>query len=383
MNPNIWIMSFSHIASDPRVMRQIRALDDAYSITVFGYGPPINGLRARLVSLGDPPRTSLLRKLVRVLRLLTHRYELAYWNEPRVRLLRSMARREGHPSLVLANDIETLPVALRRAIPSPVVLDAHEFSPGQFADRRSAKWLMLPLKRHLCQGYIHKATAMMTVAPGIAREYGRLYGVKPTVVSNAPAYEPLDPSPVDSHRIRMIHHGAAQPARKIEAMIDVMSLTDDRFVLDLMLVPSDRRYYKRIAASVASLSNVRLVRPVPMDNIVSTLNQYDLGLYLLQPYSFNGLHALPNKFFEFVQARLAVAIGPSPEMAYYVKRYDIGMVSSDFTPQRLADLLNRVTRSQIVRWKQSASVVARDINADSNARLIRTVVADAHRRHEL
>ena len=37
--------------------------------------------------------------------------------------------------------------------------------------------------------------------------------------------------------------------------------------------------------------------------IVRTINQFDLGVYLLPPVNFNSAHALPNKFFEFIQAR--------------------------------------------------------------------------------
>ena len=48
-------------------------------------------------------------------------------------------------------------------------------------------------------------------------------------------------------------------------------------------------------------------------------NQYDVGVFLL-PASFpNQVHVLPNKLFDYIQARLAVAIGPSHEMAEVVR----------------------------------------------------------------
>ena len=60
------------------------------------------------------------------------------------------------------------------------------------------------------------------------------YGTAPQVVTNAPAYEDLAPQAVDPGRIRIIHHGAASPSRRIELMIDMMDHLDHRFHLDLM-----------------------------------------------------------------------------------------------------------------------------------------------------
>ena len=55
--------------------------------------------------------------------------------------------------------------------------------------------------------------------------------------------------------------------------------------------------------------NINLVDAVPMENIVTTLNNYDIGLYILEPTKFNTKNAIPNKLYDFVQAKLAIAIG--------------------------------------------------------------------------
>ena len=57
-----------------------------------------------------------------------------------------------------------------------------------------------------------------------------------------------------------------------------------------------------------------------MHEIVDTIAEYDIGLFILSPINFNYYHALPNKLFEFIQARLAIAVSPSPEMARIVHR---------------------------------------------------------------
>ena len=76
------------------------------------------------------------------------------------------------------------------------------------------------------------------------------------------------------------------------------------------------------------------------------------------------MYALPNKFFEFIQARLAIAIGPSPEMARLVKQYNLGIVSQDFTPKSMAESLNSLTKEQIRQYKENANQTAKILNAE-------------------
>ena len=73
---------------------------------------------------------------------------------------------------------------------------------------------------------------------------------------------------------------------------------------------------------------------------------------------------LPNKFFEFIQARLAIAIGPSPEMARLTKQYNLGIISKNFTPKSMAESLNSLTKEQILQYKENANQAAKILNAE-------------------
>jgi len=79
---------------------------------------------------------------------------------------------------------------------------------------------------------------------------------------------------------------------------------------------------------------------------------------MLPPSNFNHRHALPNKLFEFIQARLAVAVGPSPDMAELVKAHEIGVVSPNFTPQSFAATLNKLRLEDIDGYKANAHKAA-------------------------
>ena len=105
------------------------------------------------------------------------------------------------------------------------------------------------------------------------------------------------------------------------------------------------------------------------------LNKYDIGLYLLPPMNFNQEHALPNKFFEFIQARLAIAIGPSSEMTSIVEKYDCGIVSKDFEPENLASKINSLSTEKVRYYKQNSHKTAQELNSEVNYENIKRILA--------
>jgi hypothetical protein len=184
---------------------------------------------------------------------------------------------------------------------------------------------------------------------------------------------PLKPHP---DHIKIVHHGAVGRSRKTEIMLEMMDYLDERFTLDLMMIVGDVRYWERIVSLAGKKKNIRIVSPVSMQEIVLKTNQYDIGLFLVPPTNFNLQFTLPNKLFEYIQARLAVAIGPSIEMKKIVEKYDCGIVSKDFSPISLARELNRLSVEDILHFKENSHKAAQELNAERNAKRIRQIVRE-------
>lgn len=365
------IISFSDITRDPRVMRQIGMLREKFRVHVLGYGNPAQGIEGFFPV--DPKGRSRLQKAAGVLLLGAGAFERFYWSDPRV--ASAQAALDGSKfDLIIANDIDALPLALGVAKGVPVVVDAHEYAPREYEDLWLWRLLFQKYKIHLCRTYLQQSSGMLTVCGSIAREYSRNFGVSPRVITNAPVYHDLAPSPVDDGRIRIVHHGAAARSRHIEVMIEMFRYLDERFSMDLMLVSNDPEYMAELKRLAEPIERIRFRDPVPMAEIVDTTNAYDVGLFLLPPVNFNYAHALPNKFFEFVQARLAVAIGPSPEMVELVKCYDLGIVADSFRPEDLARKLNSLSKSEIEGFKRSSHQAASALCAEANAELFQAEI---------
>lgn len=370
------MISLSDLASDPRVDRQISALLTRYRVLAAGLAPPGHD-DVEFIDIRTP-RLGLVPGAVGVARLAAHRFEAAYWKHPKYREV--LRRLQGtRADVVLANEVATLPVALK--LGSPVVLDAHEYSPDEFAERWWWRQLLAPYIRWQCSRYLSDAAEMTTVSPGIAEEYHREFGVRPLVVMNAPPYAELTPTSVRSP-VRILHHGAALPGRGLEEMLRLGDLLDERFTLDFVLVegPGAPGFRDKLIAQARRHTRVRFTSPVPMRELPSFANGYDIGLYSLPPSNFNQRYALPNKFFEFIQGRLAVAVGPSPEMAALVRRYGCGVVAESFEPESLAAQLNALDAGAIAGFKRASHAAAAELCAERNAEVLLGAVERASRR---
>lgn len=366
---HILILSFSSLQHDARVSRQIEFLKKTYQVTAAAFDG-ISDPEVNLIKI-QRPRLTWVRKAILSVFLILRIHSVAYALLHGHRQLKE--RLAGHFfDLVIANDIESLPLAFDLASNGQVLFDAHEYAPRHFEDRLSWRIFFQPFNIYLCRKFIPRVACMTTVGTGLANEYLRNFSVKPEIITNATWYKQIEPTPVDPVKIRMIHHGGATISRRLELMIELMQYMDNRFTLDLMLIVPElassktRNYIRQLQDAAAGDPRIRFLPPLKSDQIVAFINQYDLGLFLLPPVNFNYANTLPNKLYDFIQARLGIVIGPTPEMALIVNKYKNGIVSSDFTPKSLSVRLNQLTTAEIQEFKLNSAKAARDLTAEAN-----------------
>jgi glycosyltransferase involved in cell wall biosynthesis len=214
-----------------------------------------------------------------------------------------------------------------------------------------------------------------TVSPPIVRDYAERTGVPTSLVTNAPYFRELAPSDV-SEPIRLVHVGVADERRRLEDTIDAVRRLGGRVTLDLALA-RDNEYRGRLERMAAPYDFIRVLPPVPQEELISMANGYDVGVHLMPVNLLNHLYSLPNKLFDYIQARLAVAIGPSPAMAEVVHEWDCGIVSASHSPEDFAEALSRLTVAEVTRLKQNADRAAHVLNAESNRKTVLSAVGEA------
>lgn len=401
----VLIICYNTLHNDPRVLRQIDALKDEFHIVAAGYSNPnrdgvdyieLSGFQAYKVIDFYFEYPVPLRKMFAAgslaylrwhrfstktwknivsgtpLRKLKYYLEKAYWSESKTK--NTLQLKDVSPDLIIANDIESLPVAIKIKGPDcKLVFDAHEYHPLELNEVREWRRHEKPVIDYFCKLYLKTPDLMITVSQPIADEYHKNFGVKPIVVTNAPPFQQLEPRVVGD-KIRLIHHGGAVRHRLLEETINVMNYLDDGYTIDLMLVPSHKEYLAELKEKYKHDKRISFVNPVSTAQISGTINAYDLGVYILPPLNFNNINALPNKFFEFVQGRLAIAIGPMPAMAEIVHAYGIGIVAKEYTSESLADEIKRFTKQDIYNCKKNSDKAAHDLCSEHNMAILRTEI---------
>lgn len=362
MTQSLLILSFSDISADARVLKQVAAFRDRYEVTTCGYGPAPEGVADHVQLPSDQEVWRYSRAL-----LLLRQYARAYRENGAVRA--ASAALEGRRfDIVLANDVDAVPLAVSLRPRRGVHADLHEFAPAQKSELLRWRLFVAPFMSWICRTSVIRATSVTTVAHGIAREYRRRFGIAAGVVTNATPF--ADQSPTEVHSpLALVHSGACFRNRHLDIMLDALELTRTPATLDLYLTPNDPAYLAELTDRARSLPNVRLHDPVPYRELVPTLHGYDVGVFVLPPVNVNYRWALPNKLFDFVQARLGVVVGPSPEMAELVRKEGFGLVADDFTAAGLARVLDTLTPESVAQLKQRSDQVAVPLSSETQVAL--------------
>ena len=278
--------------------------------------------------------------------------------------------------LIINHHLNTLElaVALKKLKNVPLVSNLHEYYPREFEDQEVWLKYEAPKKHKICEVYLPQADQVFSVCEGIRQEYKSNFGVDSIVIRNDKPYQDIQPSePQDKNLIRLIHHGAALKSRNLHLLIEAVAALEG-FHLDLMLLPTQQDCFDQLMEQSRGLSNVNIIPPVAPEQIISFISSYDVGVFLLEPVNFNYRMALPNKLFEFVQARLAIAITPNEEMARIVNDYDLGVIAKDYSPSSFGEVLQTLDHEAISKYKQNANKHAQELSSEATQGTIRDTI---------
>lgn len=354
--PSLLIISYSQLYRDARLLRQIRLFSTDYAVTTCGYGQAPEGV----VQHHRIPDHIVYWRTDRHL-VVARRYQRAYDRAPITTYLRGVLR-PGEFDVILANDLLSVPLAVTLVPRGGVHADLHEYASRQQEEVWRWRTFLAPYYAFLVRRWVRRTDSVTTVGPRLAEQYGREFGVDCGVVLNAPGRVDLATGAV-GEPIRLVHAGGATPLR-LETVLAAMELVTSGATLDLFLVDSGGGYLATVRDRYADHPRVRVHPAVLTDHLVATLNAFDVGIHILPPVSFNHRYAMPNKLFDYVQARLGILVGPSPEMAAVVREHGLGWVSEDFTAESVARTIDALTPEAVTGAKSASDRAAQVLCAE-------------------
>jgi len=279
-------------------------------------------------------------------------------------------RRLAPADVVHANDLDTLPAGylLARKWGARLVYDAHELysefeSPPPLITRR----LTLALERALAR----RADAVVTVSDGIAQEVTARLGLRrrPFIVMNAPAREERPFERFSTGPLRAVYQGRLGPGRELD---DLLRAADaDGVELSIRIPLADPGELHEIIAERGLGRRVRVLEPVPPNQVLDALAEFEVGIVFDRPLSRNIDLSMPNKVFEYLMAGLAVVAPQLESLGPLVEGERVGLTFEPGRPDGLVRALERLAgdRELLGELRGRARTLALDrFNADVAAR---------------
>lgn len=346
----VLIVAHTDLKKDPRPYRQIETLKaEGFEVYSIGSGPSeIEDKFFQLNKLG------FIKDVFRLILLKMGLYMVYNMDKYKKKMVQTQQSEKY--DLAIVHEVRMLPMVIRFIDPSKIVLDAHEYSPKNFDDNLLWRIFIKRYYTYLCKKYIPMVSHITTVSDGIVKEYQKEFDVQVDLVKNSSKYVDLQPTSVDPENIKLIHHGIASPSRQLELLIDTVKSLDSRYSIDFLLTHTKamRGYVGELKKRASGCNRIRFLDPIPRENLIPFSNNYDIGILVFPPTNFNLQHGLPNKFFEFIQSRLAVAIGPDIEMTKFTDEYGFGIRCEEWTAESMAKAISEVSPEQLMEMKNKA-----------------------------
>ncbi len=280
--------------------------------------------------------------------------------------------------ILLSNDLDTLlaNLAAAKIKNKPLVFDSHEYFTGV------PELINRPRTRRTWKGIEKKIIPQLkyayTVCDSIARLYYEEYGVRFSVVRNVPKRRGELTTPNEGGLgIRgkiVLYQGALNIGRGLPQVIEAMQYVNDA----TLVIAGDGDITSELKTLVGKLSlngKVRFTGRLPMEKVKHLTAQAHLGLSIEEDLGLNYRYALPNKLFDYIQAKVPVLVTNLPEMAKIVNGYQIGLVTDTLEPKKLAEIINSALTDNALRktWETNLEKASEELTWENEENIIQDI----------
>lgn len=373
----ILVLCAANPAINPRPSRMIENLKKSHNVTAMGLNSTAID-DVEVLSYSEYKKRNLWQEIGLYFNVFFKKWDKLIFTKNRLEIQVFLKKRDF--DLIICHDLVLLPIVLKNKQSAKVLFDAREFYPRQYTNSLRWRILFQKFNNYLCANFIPKVDKVITVGLGIKKAYKDFYNIESEVFYSFSKFYDVSPSLMLASEIRMIYHGYANRAREIEKTIAIMDYCSSDFSLDLMLICPDKKYLKKLEKMVEIRKRqgkkIRIIPPVSFDNLIPFSNAYDIGLYALPKSNLNLELTMPNKFFEYIQARLALVTIPHKEMEWFIFRYQNGIVAKGYDSKSIAQSLNALSKNQIMKMKIKSHSIAKALSNEQNQQKINTILKD-------
>ena len=267
--------------------------------------------------------------------------------------------------VVVSNDLDTLlacylSTKINKAV---LVFDSHEYFTGvpELVDRNFVRGIWKALEKWL----IPKLKYAYTVSGMIANKYFEEYKIDFKIIRNAGTFRfdnEFEMEKDETEKQTIIYQGVLNKGRGLETMIEAMKYIDN---CNLQIIGDGdiEEELHRLVNYFGLASRVHFLGRLPHKELWQYTHKADLGISLEEDLGENYRFALPNKLFDYIQARIPVLVSDLPEMKNVVDTYQIGEIAIYREPELIAEQIKRMLSDTEKRsvWKTNLELAAREL----------------------
>jgi glycosyltransferase involved in cell wall biosynthesis len=362
---------FNPFKNDSRVLKEAISLNKAgYQVEVIAHGDKglpaeenLNGVKVkRFGYLNRKDRPSTVEKL---------KIYLAW--------IREVSNYVKDFDILHCNDLNTLPIAfiVKRFYNSrvKVIYDAHEYERETIALRGFKKTAVKFLEKFL----IRYTDRVITVSNSIANEYKRLYPdiERPALVLNTPNYQDIEKKDIfreifniDRDKKIFLYQGGLSKGRGIEILLETFKRLSKENSSAVAVFMGYGELEEMVKDASKRYKNIFFHPAVSPDILLEYTSSADFGISTIEDSCLSYRYCLPNKLFEYLIAEIPVVVSNLYEMREFVKKYNVGVVAKENTPDGLKEAIKEALELDINKVKESIKEVKKLYNWENQERVL-------------
>ncbi|WP_456376315.1 glycosyltransferase family 4 protein [Lutibacter sp.] len=268
--------------------------------------------------------------------------------------------------ILVANDLDTLVpnYVASKLFKTSLVFDSHElFSELPSIQGRYSQKVWRFLERWL----VPKQKNIFTVSNSIANWYKEKYKVKPLVIRNLPNYKSIPFYPSKKY---ILYQGALNKGRGLLALLEAMQTINVP-----LKIAGGGPFKSKIKEKIIALkleNKVEFLGNVHPENLLIITQKAILGVSLEEDIGLSYRYSLPNKLFDYIQAKTPVVATYLPEIKHIVETYKIGVVIENHSPKSIAKSINKVLKNEKHFYQNNLEKASKELIWEKQEELLRS-----------
>ena len=332
-----------------------------------------NGFNVLLVGrkLSDSNKISREYRTYRF--ILMFRKGFLFYAEYNIRLFFFLLFRKA--DLFLANDLDTLPAnyLCSKIRGKGLVYDSHEYftEVPELINRKTVHRIWMWIERHTVP---HVKNAY-TVCQSLADDYYIKYQTRFSVIRNLPLLNTkvvnYDSINIPKDKKIIIYQGALNIGRGIEYVISSMKYLYN--AIFIIVGNGDIENQLKVLTKKEGVEEkVLFLGTIPLEQLSSVTKLAHLGVSLEENLGLNYYYSLPNKIFDYIKACIPVLSSDFPEQKKVVEGFQVGEVSDERNPEKLAQIIHIMLTDEVKRdrWKNNLTKASEELCWEKEEKLL-------------